>query len=572
MLKDFLKSKRALSSRVCSCAAISHPEPPLEGLRASFGGAFLRSERSTVAGGFAPLAAHRISSEIGWNGSRKSSLGLKRRLEISGIFEARQHGSLRHLHSGVKMAEFRVESDSMGKMRVPAEKLWGAQTQRSMENFPIGTSDAGTRMPIEILHAIAIVKKCCAEYNLSKHLIDENKGKAIIQAAYEVIGGELDDHFPLVVYQTGSGTQSNMNTNEVIANRATQILGGEVGSKLVHPNDDVNRGQSSNDSFPTAMHIAIARVITEKTIPGLMTLCDALDAKAEAFDDIIKVGRTHLQDATPLSLGQEFSGYTTQVQFGIERLRASLPSVYRLALGGTAVGTGLNTTEGYAEEIASIIAKETGLPFVSAENKFEALAAHDSLVEVSGMLNTVACSLTKIANDIRYLGAGPRAGLRELKLPENEPGSSIMPGKVNPTQNEALTMVCARVIGNHTCVTVAGAQGQFELNVFKPVMAASVLESAKLIGDAAKSFAERCVVGIEANEPVIAKYLEESLMTVTALNPVIGYDKASQIAKVAHHNGTTLREEAIKSGFLTEDEFDRFCNPADMIRPKPLDL
>ena len=415
----------------------------------------------------------------------------------------------------------RQESDAFGPIAVEDTRLWGAQTQRSLDNFKIGGPES--KMPTGIVHAQAIVKKCAAKYNKAAGKLAPEVADAISAAADDVIAGELDDHFPLVIFQTGSGTQTNMNVNEVLANRAIEMLGGEIGSKSpVHPNDHCNMGQSSNDSFPTAMHIASARALVEETIPGLEVLHESLVKKSTEFKDIIKIGRTHCQDATPLTLGQEFSGYAQQVGYGIARVKASLPSLYRLALGGTAVGTGLNTTAGYDAKIAALIAEETGLPFHTAENKFEALAAHDSLVEASGALNTVAVSLNKIANDLRLLGSGPRSGLGEISLPENEPGSSIMPGKVNPTQCEALTMVCAQVFGNHVTITVGGAQGHFELNVFKPVMCASLLHSARIIGDASRGFAERCVEGTVANEDRINQLMQSSLMLVTALNPHIG--------------------------------------------------
>ncbi|KAL7448941.1 hypothetical protein ACHAWC_001052, partial [Mediolabrus comicus] len=437
-----------------------------------------------------------------------------------------------------------MESDSFGSLSIPPKSLWGAQTQRSIQNFPIGGRES--RMPMEVVYAQCLIKKCCAEYwaeEANGGKMAKDKADAIGKAADEVMAGMHDDQFPLVIYQTGSGTQTNMNVNEVLSNRAIMILGGEVGSKTpVHPNDDCNMGQSSNDSFPTAMHIASVVTILNRTIPGLKILLEALQTKRDEFHKIVKIGRTHCQDATPLTLGQEFSGYAQQVEYGIQRVERSLQSLYRLALGGTAVGTGLNTTEGYAEAIAAKIAEHTGLPFTSAPNLFEALAAHDSLIEVSGAFNTVAASLNKIANDVRLLGSGPRCGLGELSLPPNEPGSSIMPGKVNPTQCEALTMVCAQVMGNHTAITVGGTQGHFELNVFKPVMVANLLDSARLLGDASASFAQRCVVGITPNLDKINSLLHGSLMLVTALNPHIGYDKASKIAKNAHEKGLTLKE------------------------------
>ena len=468
--------------------------------------------------------------------------------------------------SEIQSLPSRTESDSMGSLQIPPGKLWGAQTQRSIQNFPIGSMES--RMPLPIIYAQATLKKCCALYNKSVGKLQPTIADAIAQAADEIISGSLDDHFPLVIFQTGSGTQTNMNVNEVIANRAIQILGGQVGSKNpVHPNDHCNMSQSSNDSFPTAMHIASAKVIVEKTLPGMETLLSALRNKSEEFKTLIKIGRTHCQDATPITLGQEFSGYAQQVEYGIERVKASLPALYRLALGGTAVGTGLNTIKGYDTEIAALIAQETGLPFVTAPNKFEALAAHDSIVEMSGALNTVAVGLNKIANDIRLLGSGPRSGLGEISLPENEPGSSIMPGKVNPTQCEAMTMVCAQVMGNNVTVSIGGTQGHFELNVFKPVITANLLHSARLIGDACTCFAKNCVIGIKPNKDRLNELLHDSLMLVTALNPYIGYDKASTIAKSAHKNGTTLKEAAVASGFLTAEQFDEWINPEKMIGP-----
>mmetsp|Transcript_5130 Transcript_5130/g.6628 ORF Transcript_5130/g.6628 Transcript_5130/m.6628 type:complete len:473 (-) Transcript_5130:797-2215(-) len=469
--------------------------------------------------------------------------------------------------SEIETLPSRQESDSFGSLDIPPGKLWGAQTQRSIQNFPIGSIES--RMPLPIVYAQATVKKCCALYNKSAGKISPEIADAIAKAADEVISGKLDDHFPLVIYQTGSGTQTNMNVNEVLANRAIQFLGGEVGSKSpVHPNDHCNMGQSSNDSFPTAMHIACAKVVSEITIPGLERLLEALKDKSKEFEKIIKIGRTHCQDATPMTLGQEFGGYAQQVAYGIDRVKTSLPSLYRLALGGTAVGTGLNTTKGYDVAIAELIAQETCLPFVTAPNKFESLAAHDSIVEISGALNVVAVSLNKIANDIRLLGSGPRCGLGEISLPENEPGSSIMPGKVNPTQCEALTMVCAQVMGNNVAITVGGAQGHFELNVFKPVMTANLLNSARIIGDSSTCFTNNCVVGIKPNTERIHELLHGSLMLVTALNPYIGYDKASVIAKTAHKNKTTLKEAAVASGFLTAEQFDLWIKPETMIQPK----
>ena len=458
----------------------------------------------------------------------------------------------------------RIESDSMGTIEVPNDRYYGAQTMRSRMNFRIGEE----RMPTDIIRAFGILKKAAAQTNLALGNLDATIADLIVKAADEVIAGTLDDHFPLVVWQTGSGTQSNMNVNEVISNRAIEILGGELGSKKpVHPNDHVNMSQSSNDTFPTAMHVAVAQVAHDVTLPGLRKLHGALAEKAEAFKDIIKIGRTHTQDATPLTLGQEFGGYAFQVEQGIKRVTHALHNIYPLAQGGTAVGTGLNTRVGFAEAVAAKIAELTGLPFVTAPNKFEALAAHDALVEMSGALKTVAASLFKIANDIRLLGSGPRCGLGELILPENEPGSSIMPGKVNPTQAEALTMVCAHVMGNDAAVGFAGSQGHFELNVYKPMMSYNVLQSEQLIGDAASAFTDNCVEGIRADETRISKLMWESLMLVTALAPEIGYDNAAKIAKTAHRNGTTLREEALKTGLVSEADYDRLVRPESMVGP-----
>lgn len=459
---------------------------------------------------------------------------------------------------------FRVEKDTMGEVQVPADKFWGAQTQRSTQNFRIG----GDHFPREMIRALGILKKCAAQTNLQLGILEAKKADLVIKAADEVIAGKLDAHFPLVVWQTGSGTQTNMNANEVIANRAMDMMGIKLPSKEIHPNDDVNKGQSSNDTFPTAMHIAVAEQIHHRLIPMMEKLQKALEKKQNEFKDIVKIGRTHLMDATPLTLGQEFSGYATQMKHGIQRVKNTLPHLYELALGGTAVGTGLNTHIKFPAEAAKAIAKETGLPFVSAENKFEALATHDALVEVSGSLNSAAVSLMKIANDIRLLGSGPRCGIGELHLPENEPGSSIMPGKVNPTQSEAMTMVCAQVMGNHVAASIGGATGHFELNVFKPLIVFNVLNSVRLIADACESFTDHCVDGIEANKKQIQKHLEHSLMLVTALNPRIGYDNAAKIAKTAHKNGTTLREEAINLGLLSGEEFDKIVKPEDMVHPK----
>ncbi|PZX13634.1 fumarase class II [Palleronia aestuarii] len=463
------------------------------------------------------------------------------------------------------MTETRTETDSFGPLEVPADKYWGAQTQRSVMNFPIGWE----RQPVALVRGLGVIKQACAEANKASGKLDGRLGDAIIEAASEVVAGKWDDHFPLVVWQTGSGTQSNMNANEVIANRAIEILGGVIGSKdPVHPNDHCNMGQSSNDTFPTAMHIAIATTARDVVLPGLEKLHAALKAKSDAWGEIIKIGRTHTMDATPLTLGQEFSGYAHQVALGIERVKGALPRIYLLAQGGTAVGTGLNTPTGWGEEVAGNIARITGLPFETAPNKFEALAAHDALVEMSGALKTVAASLYKIASDIRLLGSGPRCGLGELKLPENEPGSSIMPGKVNPTQVEALTQVCAHVMGNDAAVGFAGSQGQFELNVMKPMMAYNVLQSMQLLGDAASCFTDNCVAGIEPDEERIGRLMRESLMLVTALAPQIGYDNATKVAKTAHKNGTTLKEEAIALGFVDAETFEAVVRPEEMIGPK----
>ncbi len=462
------------------------------------------------------------------------------------------------------MTQTRTETDSFGPLEVPSDKYWGAQTQRSLMNFPIGWE----KQPVAIVRALGVIKQACAEANKKAGALDAKLADAIIAAASEVVAGKFDAHFPLVVWQTGSGTQSNMNANEVISNRAIELLGGEIGSKKpVHPNDHVNMGQSSNDTFPTAMHIAAAMSVRDVLLPGLGKLLAGLEAKSAEFQGIIKIGRTHTQDATPLTLGQEFSGYAHQIRMGIERVKLALPGIYELAQGGTAVGTGLNTRAGWGEEVAAGMARITGLPFVTAPNKFESLAAHDAMVFMSGALATVAGAAYKIANDIRLLGSGPRSGLGELILPENEPGSSIMPGKVNPTQAEALTQVAAHVMGNDAAIKFAGSQGHFELNVYNPMMAYNLLQSIQLLGDAADSFTERMLNGIEANEARIEKLMRESLMLVTALAPTIGYDNATKVAKTAHKNGTTLREEAINLGFVDGETFDRVVRPEKMIGP-----
>ena len=463
------------------------------------------------------------------------------------------------------MTETRTETDSFGPLEVDHTKYWGAQTQRSILNFPIGWE----RQPIAIIRALGVIKRACAEANLELGSLDNARATAIIEAATEVIDGKFDDNFPLVVWQTGSGTQSNMNANEVIANRAIELMGGAIGSKdPVHPNDHCNMGQSSNDTFPTAMHIATAMTAEKVLLPGLQKLHKALLAKIEAFEGIIKIGRTHTQDATPLTLSQEFSGYAHQVAMAIKRIKTSLTDIHELAQGGTAVGTGLNTKQGWDVLVVRNMAKITGLPFVTAPNKFEALAAHDAMVEISGSLKTAAASLFKIANDIRLLGSGPRCGLGELILPENEPGSSIMPGKVNPTQCEALTQVCAQVFGNDAAIGFAGSQGHFELNVYKPMMAYNVLQSMQLLGDACDAFTDNLIDGVKADETRIEQLMRESLMLVTALAPEIGYDNATKVAKTAHKNGTTLKQEAIALGFVDAETFERVVRPENMIGPK----
>ena len=465
----------------------------------------------------------------------------------------------------IKDEPTRSESDSLGAVDVPAHRYWGAQTQRSIQNFKIG----GEIMPAPLIRALGIQKKAAALTNIDLGVLDAEIGETMVRASNEVIDGTLLEEFPLVVWQTGSGTQSNMNANEVISNRAIEMLGGERGSKTpVHPNDHVNMGQSSNDTFPTAMHIAAGEQVHHELIPALQHLHDALDAKAKEYAEIVKIGRTHLQDATPLTLGHEFSGYAKQIEFGIARVQACLPRLMQLAQGGTAVGTGINSKAGFAEKFADHVAQITGLDFVTAENKFEALAAHDALIEISGALNVLAASLMKIANDLRLLGSGPRCGIGEIDLPANEPGSSIMPGKVNPTQCEAMTMLCAQIMGNHVAVTVAGSNGHFELNVFKPVMIYNVLQSIRLIADGCNSFTDNCVVGIKANEARIEKLLNESLMLVTALNPHIGYDNAAKIAKKAHADGSTLQEAGLELGLLTAEQFKDWIKPLDMIKPR----
>ena len=463
------------------------------------------------------------------------------------------------------MTETRIETDSFGPLEVPSSKYWGAQTQRSLINFPIGWE----KQPTAIVSALGVIKKACALANIDMGKLSKDHGMAIVEAASEVISGKLDEHFPLVVWQTGSGTQSNMNANEVIANRAIEILGGNIGSKdPIHPNDHCNMGQSSNDTFPTAMHIATAITAQNILLPNLRKLLSSVDEKIVEFDGIIKIGRTHTQDATPLTLSQEFSGYRHQIKKGIARVEQSLTDIYELAQGGTAVGTGLNTSPGWNTTVAKYIADETNLPFVTAPNKFEALASHDAMVEISGSLKTLAASLFKIANDIRFLGSGPRCGLGELILPENEPGSSIMPGKVNPTQCEALTQVCAQVIGNDTAIGLAGSQGHFELNVFKPMIAYNVIQSMQLLGDACSAFTDNLMKDLKADKFRIEKLMRESLMLVTALAPKIGYDNATLVAKTAHKNGTTLKEEAVRLGFVDDETFEEVVKPENMVGPR----
>jgi fumarate hydratase class II len=460
--------------------------------------------------------------------------------------------------------EYRIEKDTMGNVEVPSDKYWGAQTQRSKMNFKIGPEAS---MPLEIVHAFGYLKKSAAIANNALGVLPDDKKDLIVQASDEIIAGKLDDQFPLVIWQTGSGTQSNMNVNEVVANRCHVLQGHKLGegTRFIHPNDDVNKSQSSNDTFPTAMHIAAYKMIADTTLPGVKLLRDTLAAKADEFKDIVKTGRTHLMDATPLTLGDEFSGYASQLDHGIKALENTLSHISELALGGTAVGTGLNTPKGYDKKVAEVIAELTGLPFVTAKNKFEALSAHDAIVEASGALKTLAVSLMHIGNNIRLLASGPRCSISEIRLPENEPGSSIMPGKVNPTQNEALTMVCAQVIGNDAAITAAGMQGHFQLNVFKPVMIANFLQAARLLGDACVSFTKNAAVGIVPNLPVIQQKLESSLMLVTALNTHIGYEKAASIAKKAHKEGTTLREATLALGYLTDEEFTKIVDPKKML-------
>ena len=462
-------------------------------------------------------------------------------------------------------SEGRIETDSMGAVEVPKDRYWGAQTQRSLHHFSIGDD----RMPVEVVRAFGVLKKACALVNRDLGRLPAEKADLIVRAADEVIEGRLDDHFPLFVWQTGSGTQSNMNANEVISNRAIELAGGELGSKTpIHPNDDVNMSQSSNDTFPTAMHVAASRAVVERLLPAVGELRDSLQRKADEFDDIVKIGRTHLQDAVPLTLGQEFSGYVAQLDDAIGRIESTLPGLYELAIGGTAVGTGLNSPAGFGEKAAAKIAELTGLPFTAASNTFAALAAHDALVFSHGAVRTLAAALMKIANDVRWLASGPRSGLGELELPENEPGSSIMPGKVNPTQSEAMTMVCCQVFGNDVAITIAGSQGNFELNVFKPVMIRNFLHSVAILGDASRTFREFCVEGIRANRERIAELVDRSLMLVTALSPSIGYDKAAEVAKKAHAEGTTLKEAALSLGYVTEAEYDEIVRPERMVGPE----
>ncbi|KAF1962849.1 fumarate hydratase-like protein [Byssothecium circinans] len=528
--------------------------------------AITKAAQPTEARALRALAHARISpSAVDATWAARSSGGVPRAITRRRQLQTQHTFQRRPFSSTSNMASTRTESDAFGEVQVPNDKYWGAQTERSLENFKINQPQ--DRMPPPVIKAFGILKGAAATVNM-KFGLDPKVGKAIQQAAEEVASLKLVDHFPLVVWQTGSGTQSNMNANEVISNRAIEILGGQMGSKKpVHPNDHVNMSASSNDTFPTVMHIAAVMDFEESLLPALTSLRDALRKKADLFEKIIKIGRTHLQDATPLTLGQEFSGYVQQLDFGIERVKSSLPRLKMLAQGGTAVGTGINTFKGFAEDIASEVSKMTGHDFITAPNKFEALAAHDAIVEAHGQLNTLATSLFKIAQDIRFLGSGPRCGLGELKLPENEPGSSIMPGKVNPTQCESLTMVCAQVFGNNAATTFAGSQGNFELNVFKPVMIRNLLHSSRLLADAMRSFERNLVVGLEADEKRISSLLNESLMLVTCLNPVIGYDAASKTAKNAHKKGITLKESALELKTISEAEFDKYVRPELMIAP-----
>nr|XP_048695314.1 fumarate hydratase, mitochondrial [Caretta caretta] len=548
---DWSAWRRAFLSQGTRCQNVAVPRP-FPGPR--------------VTASVLPLAMYRSLRPLQRLGSTRGLLALQLPPRAALLCQPQQRMLPPRAAGMASQDSFRIEYDTFGELKVPNDKYYGAQTVRSTMNFKIG--GVSERMPVQVIRAFGILKRAAAEVN-QDYGLDPKIANAIIKAADEVSEGKLNDHFPLVVWQTGSGTQTNMNVNEVISNRAIEIMGGKLGSKdPVHPNDHVNKSQSSNDTFPTAMHIAAAQEVNEVLLPGLQKLQDALEAKSKEFSQIIKIGRTHTQDAVPLSLGQEFSAYVQQIKYGVARIKSAMPRVYELAAGGTAVGTGLNTRIGFAEKVAAKVSSLTGLPFITAPNKFEALAAHDALVELSGAMNTVACSLMKIANDIRFLGSGPRSGLGELILPENEPGSSIMPGKVNPTQCEAVTMVAAQVMGNHVAVTVGGSNGHFELNVFKPMIIKNVLNSARLLGDVSVSFTDNCVVGIQANTERINKLMNESLMLVTALNPHIGYDKAAKIAKTAHKEGTTLKAAAIKLGFLTSEQFDQWVKPKDMLGPQ----
>ncbi|KAF4259416.1 hypothetical protein KXW39_008039 [Aspergillus fumigatus] len=548
-----ISSTNSSRAAVRSMASLTHAATRTTSLNAP------AAARNALA--FAARSPASFSSRRALSFNTRSLVQYPRLQSIQSISNKRTFGTTVRMASAT-----RTESDAFGEIQVPADKYWGAQTQRSLTNFDINQPQ--DRMPAPVIKAFGILKAAAAEVNM-RYGLDPKIGEAIKQAATEVAEGKLMDHFPLVVWQTGSGTQSNMNANEVISNRAIEILGGTMGTKKpVHPNDHVNMSASSNDSFPTAMHIAAVLELENTLLPSLRSLRNALQKKVEKFDKIIKIGRTHLQDATPLTLGQEFSGYVAQLDRNIERVEASLPHLRYLAQGGTAVGTGLNTFKGFAEGIAEEVTKLTGTEFKTAPNKFEVLAAHDSIVEASGSLNTLACSLFKIAQDIRYLGSGPRCGLGELILPENEPGSSIMPGKVNPTQCESLTMICSQVMGNHVAATVGGMNGQFELNVFKPLMIRNLLHSVRILSDGMKSFEKHLVEGLEANEPRINTLLHESLMLVTCLNPVIGYDMASKVAKNAHKKGITLKESAMELKALSEEEFDKHIRPELMLSPK----